>query len=99
MPTSETIAEAMKQVSLLDLESDNWIDSVLDERRPRKRAKPTEDELRKQLEEDFLTPSHAFSTEWLNKLQQYIIVSHVLGGFHWLISNLGDGRNLLITCP
>ena len=99
MPTSETISEAMKQVSLLGLESDSWVDSVLEERRPRKRIKPTEDELRKQLEDDFLTPSHTFSTEWLNILQQYIIVPHVLGGFHWLISKLGDGRSPPITCP
>lgn len=51
-------------------EADDWIDSILDEQRPRKRAKQDPEELKKQLELDFLTPSTSFSTAWLNKLQQ-----------------------------
>lgn len=40
--------------------------------RPRKRLRPSNpDEARQQLLDEFLTPDPAFSTEWLNKLQQY----------------------------
>lgn len=72
MPTQDDLAENIRQVSLLETESDDWIDGILDQRRPRKRVKPTETEIRNKLEEQFLTPSHNFSTEWLNKLQQYV---------------------------
>jgi antiviral helicase SKI2 len=72
MAVPEVLVDTINQLSLLETESDNWIDGILEERRPRKRVKPTDDERRTQLEEEFLTPSHAFSTEWLNKLQQYV---------------------------
>jgi len=68
----EMVAEAIKQVSLLEVESDTWIDSILEDRRPRKRVKPTDDDQKAQLEAEFLAPSHTFSTEWLNKLQQWV---------------------------
>lgn len=71
MASSEVLQHAIQQVSSLDIESDSWIDSILNERRPRKRVKPTDDERRAQLEEEFLAPSHTFSIEWLNKLQRY----------------------------
>jgi antiviral helicase SKI2 len=75
MTTADTLSKAIKQVSELELESDNWIDNILDERRPRKRVKPTDEEHCAQLEKEFLTPSTTFSTEWLNKLQQYALSS------------------------
>ena len=49
---------------------DNWIDHILDEQRPRKRTKQDSEELKRELERKFLTPSTSFSTDWLNKLQQ-----------------------------
>lgn len=49
---------------------DDWIDHILDVQRPRKRAKQDPEELKRELERKFLTPSTRFSTEWLNKLQQ-----------------------------
>lgn len=70
--SSSVLANAIAQVSLLETTSDDWIDSILDERRPRKRVKPSEAEQRTKLEQDFLTPSPTFSTEWLNKLQQLV---------------------------
>ena len=104
MANSEALQRAIQQVSSLDIESDGWIDSILDERRPRKRVEPTDDELRAQLEEEFLAPSHTFSTEWLNKLQRYpsprrptqpyVFVSM---GSKFLL-NAVDGKNLQITC-
>lgn len=73
MASHEPLASAIAHVSLLETESDSWIDNILEDRRPRKKAKPTDDEQRSRLEELFLTPSHTFSTEWLNKLQQYVL--------------------------
>ncbi|KAF8453615.1 NUC185 domain-containing protein [Terfezia claveryi] len=64
--TSEKLATAIQSLSLLDEVS---IDSILDEIRPRKCSKPSIEEQRQILEDDFLKPSHCFSAEWLNKLQ------------------------------
>jgi antiviral helicase SKI2 len=51
---------------------DNWIDQILEEQQqPRKRIKQDPEELKRELEQKYLTPSTSFSTEWLNKLQQY----------------------------
>ena len=46
------------------------IDDLLDQRRPRKRSKQSEGELKNDLEARFLNPSTSFSTAWLNRLQQ-----------------------------
>ncbi|KAK7750058.1 Antiviral helicase ski2 [Diatrype stigma] len=46
------------------------IDDVLFQQGPRKRVKQDPDELKAELERKFLTPSHKFSAEWLNRLQQ-----------------------------
>ena len=51
---------------------DDVIDHILNEQRPTKRAKKSRDELKRELEDEFLAPSSSFSEEWLNKLQQYI---------------------------
>ena len=51
-------------------EDDKLIDDFLMVPRPRKRAKPTREELKQKLDKDFLRPSPTFSTHWLNKLQQ-----------------------------
>ncbi|KAL4914727.1 armadillo-type protein [Aspergillus aurantiobrunneus] len=37
---------------------------------PRRRARPSATELRRELENEFLTPSPRFSAEWLNRLQR-----------------------------
>ncbi|KAI9820336.1 MAG: hypothetical protein M1827_005958 [Pycnora praestabilis] len=50
--------------------NEDWIDSIIDEQRPRKRIKQNQNELKAEIEKEFLTPSTAFSPEWLNKLQQ-----------------------------
>lgn len=49
---------------------DDWIDSILDEQRPHKRIKQDKAELKRDLEQKYLTPSTTFSDDWLNKLQQ-----------------------------
>lgn len=55
-------------------ESDVNIDDILFEQRPRKKVKQNSAELKSQLEKSFLSPSTSFSTEWLNKLQQCVIL-------------------------
>lgn len=71
MAPADSLISVIQNLSCADSRGDDgWIDSILDERQPRKRVKPDDGELRKQLENDFLAPSHVFSPEWLNKLQQ-----------------------------
>lgn len=60
-------------------EADNWIDDILDLQRPRKRIKQDQEELKRLLEEKYLTPSTSFSPEWLNKLQQYEFLAALRG--------------------
>ncbi|OCK83338.1 antiviral helicase [Lepidopterella palustris CBS 459.81] len=68
------LADALAKVHLaadsIGTEDPNWIDSILDVQRPRKRSKQTKDALKRDLEKDFLTPSTSFNTKWLNELQQ-----------------------------
>jgi antiviral helicase SKI2 len=48
---------------------DTVIDDILHEQRPRKRTKISREQLKRDLERNFLNPSTSFSTAWLNKLQ------------------------------
>jgi antiviral helicase SKI2 len=67
------LAQALEQVHLaaagLGDHEDDWLDSILDEQRPRKRTKISKEALKQALEDEFLTPSTSFSTQWLNELQ------------------------------
>ncbi|KAH6674739.1 NUC185 domain-containing protein [Halenospora varia] len=71
---ADPLIDALQRVhignSSLNSESDDFIDSILDEQRPRKRVKQDQEELKRTLEEKYLTPAQSFSPEWLNKLQQ-----------------------------
>jgi antiviral helicase SKI2 len=67
------LAQALEEVHLAAAgvgdHDDDWLDSILDEQRPRKRTKISKDALKQALEDEFLTPSTSFSTQWLNDLQ------------------------------
>lgn len=64
-------AELVEAVRDLRLgENDVNIDDILFEQRPRKKIRQNPDEIKDNLEKSFLAPSTAFSSEWLNKLQQ-----------------------------
>jgi antiviral helicase SKI2 len=65
------LADILQKVKLTaeNIQDDSWIDNVLDDHRPRKRPKSKE-EIKKSLENEFLTPSTSFSTSWLNEFQQ-----------------------------
>lgn len=56
----------------LESEDPDWLDtaSASTESRPRKRNKVSKQQLRDELEAEFLTPSPSFSEQWLNRLQQ-----------------------------
>lgn len=66
---AEGLIAALAELNLKS-HDDDWIDSILDEQRPPKRIKKNHEELKRELEQKYLTPSTTFSTEWLNKLQQ-----------------------------
>lgn len=46
------------------------IDEILNQVKPQKRQRRTRDQVRTQLQEDYLTPSTSFSPQWLDRLQQ-----------------------------
>lgn len=51
------------------LPEDFLIDNILDQQKPRKRVAPSKEEIKRKLEEEFLSPSTSFSTYWLNEFQ------------------------------
>ncbi|KAI9782594.1 MAG: hypothetical protein M1839_004839 [Geoglossum umbratile] len=63
------LSDALDGMQAVSDADDGWIDTVLDERIPR-RVDISDAALRIRLERDFLTPSTTFSSEWLNNLQQ-----------------------------
>jgi hypothetical protein len=83
MATTEGLEDAMSKLSILGQKLDSLnnteettIDDLLVEapcRGKRKRTQPAvdRDQLRRNLEEEFLRPSTTFSPEWLNRFQQY----------------------------
>jgi len=71
---TQDIVSTLRQLQLDDvLCGESSIDPVLDERRPRKRARKSEHDLKNDLEDEFLKPPTVFGPSWLNKLQQYVI--------------------------
>ncbi|PBP26654.1 DSHCT domain-containing protein [Diplocarpon rosae] len=71
---AESLVSALEKVHLPVSETEDtaedWIDHVLEEQRPLKRATQSPEDLKRELERKFFTPSASFSAEWLNKLQQ-----------------------------
>lgn len=70
---TDTLVGALEKVHLSAESADYEIDQILDQRLPRKRTKQDNEALKHELEQKYLTPSNTFSTEWLNKLQQYAV--------------------------
>ena len=74
-------------------DGDECIDTYLTESRPRNHTRKTFEEIKKDLEEEFLTPSTTFSIEWLNKLQEY--VEHLLYALPLTkLQEMGDAAKL-----
>ncbi|KAJ4349708.1 Antiviral helicase ski2 [Didymosphaeria variabile] len=68
----EGLTEQLEQlrVSADDVTDPDWVDSLANEQRPLKRQRKTKDDIKKELETEFLTPSRSFNSQWLNRLQQ-----------------------------
>ncbi|KAF2473140.1 antiviral helicase [Lindgomyces ingoldianus] len=70
----EGIQAALEKVRLIgtgnSTENPGWVDSLLKEQRPHKRLRKTQEAVKQELEQEFLTPSASFNTQWLNRLQQ-----------------------------
>ena len=68
----EELNDALEKLQLHGkaTEDGQWIDSILDQQRPRKRARKSPDAIRASLEAAFLTPSASFSASWLDQLQE-----------------------------
>ena len=64
------LSEAMQRLHLDEEENDGTIDDILFRQIPRKRRRQDPEELRADLEKQYLSPSTKFSAEWLNRLQQ-----------------------------
>ena len=71
---AESVVTALGRVHLeshsADTTADDWIDHILEQQRPHKRAKQDSKSIKKELEQKYLTPRSNFSAEWLNDLQQ-----------------------------
>jgi antiviral helicase SKI2 len=65
------LSDVLQKVKLAseNVPNDSWIDGVLNDSRPRQTAKSKE-ELKDNLENEFLSPSTSFSTYWLNEFQE-----------------------------
>lgn len=70
---TNSISEALEQLHLAEESvNDDAIDDILERTAPHRPRRPDTDELKAQLENKYLTPSQTFSTEWLNRLQQWV---------------------------
>lgn len=68
---TNSISEALAQLHLAEESvNDDAIDDILERTAPHSQRRPEPEELKKRLEQKYLTPSTTFSTEWLNRLQQ-----------------------------
>lgn len=63
---------------------------TFDDIKPRKQARKKPEDLLRELENEFLTPSPSFSSKWLNQLQKYAIFIPrlMLGTSNWANSLL-----------
>ncbi|KAK5713375.1 Antiviral helicase ski2 [Elasticomyces elasticus] len=64
------LSAALGGLSITAENLDCDIDDILDQTKPRKRVRKTREEIKTKLEQNFLTPSNAFSPAWLDRLQQ-----------------------------
>jgi len=67
---SDDLIKRLEELTLKATALDADVDDILDQEVPRKRICKSPDEIKADLQKQFLTPSTAFSPEWLDKLQQ-----------------------------
>lgn len=66
---ASSLVEAMQRLHTFDEAQNDDNQHWLFTARPRKKLKLSDEEVKKQLQDDFLVPSNTFDTEWLNMLQ------------------------------
>jgi antiviral helicase SKI2 len=70
----ERLATELERLQLgytsADTTNPGWTNSLTSGQRLLKRPRKTKDNVKKELEHEFLTPSRSFNTQWLNRLQQ-----------------------------
>lgn len=66
---ADSLASCLDKLTLSSERVDS-VDDILDQAKPRKRIRKSPEEVKTQLEKDFLTPSTTFSPAWLDRLQQ-----------------------------
>lgn len=67
---TNTISEALQRLGLHEESADDPIDDILAKSAPQRHRAQDPKELKDHLERKYLSPSQAFSTDWLNRLQQ-----------------------------
>lgn len=67
---TDTISEALQRLQLHEESADDPIDDILAKSAPHRHRVQDPKELKDHLEKKYLSPSQAFSTEWLDRLQQ-----------------------------
>lgn len=71
---TDSISEALERLQLYEESTkDDPIDDILSKTATHRQRLRDPDELKAHLEKKYLSPSQTFSTEWLNRLQQYVI--------------------------
>lgn len=79
---TDSISEALERLQLHEESAkDDPIDDILSKTAVHRQRLRDPDELKAHLEDKYLSPSQTFSTEWLNRLQQYVILDP-RGCFH-----------------
>lgn len=79
---------------ILGVEYGTCIDEFLTTQKPKQQSQKSPNVLKHQLEKSFLTPPTSFSSEWLDKLQEY--VPFLTSIESQLILGAGDGISTLI---
>ena len=63
------LSDILEKLSLASEKLQDNIDDILDQAKPRKRIRKSPEEIKDNLEREFLTPSTTFSSAWLDRLQ------------------------------
>ena len=66
---ASTLVEAMQRLHTFDHGQNDDDQQWLFSPRPKKESKLSDEEVKKQLQEEFLVPSNTFDAKWLNMLQ------------------------------
>lgn len=73
LPMASDLSRAVERLHVgVGLQEDECVDDILSLPRPWKKIKRDSEALKKELEQQFMTPPLSLGENWLNKLQQYV---------------------------